>query len=77
MVLVVDELIAKPTDMLDRDREWASLAGFVTGSDPKLKVGIVSGRRRHGKSFLLQHLARRFGDGLGGTAFADRSLKEA
>ena len=61
VVLVVDERIGKPADMIDRDREWASLAGFATGNDPKLKLGIVSGRRRHGKSFLLQHLARQVG----------------
>jgi hypothetical protein len=55
--------LGKPADMVDRDREWASLTDFVTGGGPKLKLGIVSGRRRHGKSFLLQHLARLF-DGL-------------
>lgn len=61
VVPMMDEVIAKPADMVDRDREWASLVGFATGGDPKLRIGIVSGRRRHGKSFLLQHLARRLG----------------
>jgi uncharacterized protein len=61
VVLVADELIAKPADMLDRDREWASLVDFVTGGEAKLRIGIVSGRRRHGKSFLLQHLTRELG----------------
>lgn len=56
--MVTDGVIAKPSDMFDRDRDWASLVGFVTSGDAKLRIGIVSGRRRHGKSFLLQHLAR-------------------
>jgi AAA+ ATPase superfamily predicted ATPase len=61
VILVTDGLITKPADMVDRDREWASLVGFATGSEAKLRIGIVSGRRRHGKSFLLQHLARQLG----------------
>ena len=59
--MVIEERVAKPADVLDRDREWASLIGFATGGEAKLKIGIVAGRRRHGKSFLLQHVTRRLG----------------
>jgi hypothetical protein len=73
---MVDERMAKPADMLDRDREWASLVGFVAGGEAKLRIGIVSGRRRHGKSFLLQHLAREVG-GLYLTAVEEDSRTSA
>ena len=61
VVVVSVQDIGKPDDMIDRDREWGSLVDFATGADPKLKLVILSGRRRHGKSFLLQHLTRRLG----------------
>lgn len=50
--------IAKPPDIFDRTHEWDDLAGFVTDEAPGLRIGIVRGRRRHGKSFLLEHMCR-------------------
>ncbi|MFC1431057.1 ATP-binding protein [Streptacidiphilus sp. N1-3] len=44
----------KPADMFDRDREWAQLVGFVEDQRPGATLGVVSGRRRQGKSFLLE-----------------------
>lgn len=49
---------AKPSDVFDRVDEWDDLARFVTDGTRGLKIGIVRGRRRHGKSFLLEHLCR-------------------
>lgn len=46
----------KPTHLFDRDWEWASLAAFATDPSPNATLGIVSGRRRQGKSLLLQEL---------------------
>ena len=47
--------IPKPADVFDRDWEWDSLAAFARpGRLPRL--GIVSGRRRQGKSYLLRRL---------------------
>jgi uncharacterized protein len=47
--------VAKPPEVFDRDREWELLASFAT--DPRVpRLGIVSGRRRQGKSFLLRRL---------------------
>lgn len=46
----------KPEDLFDRDREWRDLAEFVGGPD-RIKVGIVHGRRRQGKSWLVRRLA--------------------
>jgi AAA+ ATPase superfamily predicted ATPase len=48
----------KPDVVFDRVHEWDELAAFTTDSAPGLRIGIVRGRRRHGKSFLLEHLCR-------------------
>lgn len=37
------------------------LTEFVTDPDPAMRLGIVSGRRWHGKSYLLQALSERVG----------------
>jgi hypothetical protein len=50
--------IPKPADVYDRVHEWSDLQEFVTDPAPGLRLGIVRGRRRHGKSFLLEHLCQ-------------------
>jgi hypothetical protein len=52
----------KPSDVFDRDAEWADLADFVLSPLPGLRIAVVYGRRRQGKSYLLRRLA----DGVGG-----------
>jgi AAA+ ATPase superfamily predicted ATPase len=52
---------AKPSNVFDRVHEWDDLAGFATEAALGLRIGIVRGRRRHGKSFLLEHLCRAVG----------------
>jgi len=47
----------RPDDLFDREREWQDLAGFVGGREP-IRIGLVYGRRRQGKSWLLRRLAR-------------------
>jgi uncharacterized protein len=54
-------LLSKPGDVVDRDREWNLLAEFLADPDPAMRLGIVSGRRRHGKSYLLQALSEQVG----------------
>ncbi|HEY2506816.1 MAG TPA: ATP-binding protein [Streptosporangiaceae bacterium] len=44
----------KPDDMFDRDREWSRLSEFVEDDHAGATLGVVSGRRRQGKSFILQ-----------------------
>src|ERR1700722_13293499 len=51
-----DVLPDKPDDMFDRDVEWMELAAFVADERPGATLGIVSGRRRQGKTFLLRAL---------------------
>ncbi|MBU3062586.1 ATP-binding protein [Nocardia sp. NEAU-G5] len=44
----------KPADMFDRDFEWGALGRFVTDTQPDATLGVVSGRRRQGKTYLLR-----------------------
>ena len=49
-------MIAKPDHVFDRDREWAGLTRFAANPHRGVLLGVVSGRRRQGKSFLLEAL---------------------
>ncbi|MBR7836719.1 hypothetical protein KDL01_25790 [Actinospica durhamensis] len=51
----------KPVDVFDRDEEWADLAEFAASPLPGLRIAIVYGRRRQGKSYLLRRLAEASG----------------
>lgn len=55
------ELLGKPVRVLDRDREWRLLREFVEDPAAPLRLAIVSGRRRNGKSFLLEALTEAAG----------------
>ncbi|MET8141928.1 ATP-binding protein [Sphaerisporangium sp. NPDC005288] len=48
----------KPAEVFGRDMEWRDLSEFVESSAPGLRIGVIYGRRRQGKSFLLRRLAR-------------------
>ena len=48
----------KPGEIFDRDREWRALADFAADRRPEATLGIVSGRRRQGKTYLLRSIAR-------------------
>jgi AAA+ ATPase superfamily predicted ATPase len=52
---------AKPGWVFDREFEWAALSRFAASSSPSVRLGIVSGRRRQGKTFLLRALAEAAG----------------
>jgi len=49
--------IARPSDLFDRVQEWSDIADFAATPGPGIMLGIVSGRRRQGKSVLLRRLA--------------------
>ncbi|MFP3988858.1 ATP-binding protein [Streptomyces sp. E11-3] len=53
--------MTRPADLFDRITEWADLERFVTSPAPGLRIGILYGRRRTGKSFLLRRLCREHG----------------
>jgi AAA+ ATPase superfamily predicted ATPase len=48
--------LTKPAEVFDRESEWAQLERFVL-NDAESGLAIVYGRRRQGKSLLLQELA--------------------
>lgn len=50
-------MTAKPEHIFDREREWAGLDAFAQNAHAGAMLGVVSGRRRQGKSFLLEALA--------------------
>ncbi len=52
--------MTKPGDLFDRDVEWAEFARFVGGGDTA-RLGIVYGRRRQGKSWLLRRVVAEAG----------------
>jgi len=49
--------LPKPPDVFGRDHEWDDLVEFAMCPGPGLRLAIVRGRRRQGKSFLLRRLA--------------------
>lgn len=50
-------MVAKPSHVFDRDSEWASLVSYASDPHPGAMLGVISGRRRQGKSYLLEALA--------------------
>ena len=68
----------KPERVFDRTWEWQALVSFASGgragpATTGATLGVVSGRRRQGKSFLLQALA----EATGGLYFAATEATEA
>ncbi len=49
--------IQPPKDMVGRESEWDRLTDFANSGEASASLGIVWGRRRIGKSFLLQDLS--------------------
>ncbi|GIE35600.1 ATPase AAA [Actinoplanes italicus] len=54
-------MLERPVEMFDREREWTALSAFVTDPQPGALLGVVSGRRRQGKTFLLRSLCQATG----------------
>jgi hypothetical protein len=59
--------------VFDRQREWRGLTAFAADPAPRATLGVVSGRRRQGKSYLLQALTQT----VGGLYFAATEATEA
>jgi uncharacterized protein len=64
---------SKPEHVFDREREWAGLTRFASNRHQGALLGVVSGRRRQGKSFLLEALT----SAAGGLYFAALEATEA
>ena len=57
----MNESFGKPAWVYDRDFEWSALLNFARSASTRVRLGIVSGRRRQGKTFLLRALAEATG----------------
>ncbi|MEU0569070.1 ATP-binding protein [Nonomuraea sp. NPDC005983] len=53
--------LGKPPHVFDRRAEWDGLTAFVNRPLPHAMLGIVSGRRRMGKTYLLRALVETHG----------------
>jgi len=51
----------KPAEMFDREFEWSALTAFAGDERPGATLGVISGRRRQGKTFLLRALCEATG----------------
>lgn len=51
----------KPDHVFERHSEWAGLTAFASRPSPHAMLGIVSGRRRMGKTYLLRALVEQCG----------------
>jgi AAA+ ATPase superfamily predicted ATPase len=58
---IVNQQFSKPDRIFDRVREWDALVRFTISDSPDVRLGIVSGRRRQGKTYLLDAAATAFG----------------
>ncbi|MEU9837310.1 ATP-binding protein [Streptosporangium sp. NPDC048047] len=58
----------KPERLFARDAEWRELDDFTASAQPGASLGLVYGRRRQGKTLMLELLARRAGGFLFGAA---------
>jgi|SRR5580692_10159520 hypothetical protein len=57
----MNEQVSKPERVFDRDAEWDGLIRFASSGSSDVHLGIVSGRRRQGKTYLLDAEADTFG----------------
>ncbi|WP_313896734.1 ArsR family transcriptional regulator [Streptomyces sp. GC420] len=64
---------AKPETVFDRDAEWNALVAFSCDTRPGAGLGVVSGRLRQGKTYLLEALT----GALGGFYFGAQPAAEA
>jgi len=53
--------IERPAALFDRVTEWDDLVRFATEPTTSFRIGVVSGRRRQGKSFILDEITRQVG----------------
>src|ERR1700733_8712795 len=68
-----ESAVAKPDRLFDRDAEWRELTEFATLPEQGATLGLLYGRRRQGKTLLLELLALE----LGGFMFAATQQSEA
>ncbi|MFI1165473.1 ATP-binding protein [Streptomyces sp. NPDC020801] len=65
--------LSKPETVFDRDAEWEALGAFARDTRPGAGLGVVTGRLRQGKTFLLKALTA----ALGGFYFGAQQAAQA
>ncbi len=55
------DMLDKPEDVFDRGREWAAITRAVESDRAGSSLGLVYGRRRQGKTYLLEALVEAAG----------------
>ncbi|WP_216895990.1 AAA family ATPase [Nocardia alni] len=70
--------MAKPEHLFDRAVEWDALVSFASRPGATARLGIVSGRRRMGKTYLLRAIVEQLGGLYFGatTATSGESLRQ-
>ncbi|MFJ4694037.1 ATP-binding protein [Streptomyces sp. NPDC088766] len=63
----------KPERVFDREDEWDALVAFARDGGAQPRLGVVTGRLRQGKTFLLEALTR----ALGGFYFGAQQVTQA
>lgn len=53
--------VERPAALFDRVAEWDDLVRFATEPTTSFRIGVVCGRRRQGKSFILDEVVRQVG----------------
>jgi uncharacterized protein len=51
-------VVTRPSEVFDRIYEWSQLVAFATDDRPGAELGVVTGRRRQGKTYLLRALCQ-------------------
>jgi uncharacterized protein len=51
-------MLSKPSELFGRDHEWSALAGFASSNRRGTRLATVAGRRRQGKTLLLESLVQ-------------------
>lgn len=67
------DLLPRPAGLHDREQEWADLGEFAMNPAPGATMALVYGRRRQGKTYLLQTLV----EATGGLLFGGLQMTEA
>lgn len=71
--MALETTLTKPSSLHDREWEWQTLVDFATSTGRGASLGLVYGRRRQGKTLLLELLT----EVMGGLMYGAQQQTEA